>query len=96
MNDGQIKVSFGELGNAASSIGAQAGQVQQQLDDLKARLQPIVNLWEGAASGAYMEKQAQWDQAAADLQQVLSSIGVAVQQATEAYEAAERQNISRW
>ncbi|MFI9814803.1 WXG100 family type VII secretion target [Saccharothrix variisporea] len=95
MND-HIKVSFAELGNAAGSISSQAGQVEQQLEDLKSRLQPIINLWEGAASEAYMEKQRAWDTAAADLQSVLASIGVAVQQATEAYQAAEQQNLKRW
>ncbi|CAL9673358.1 ESAT-6-like protein EsxA [Actinosynnema sp. ALI-1.44] len=96
MNDGQIKVSFGELANAASSITSQASQVQQQLDDLKQRIQPVVALWEGGASSAYQEAQGKWDAAAADLQQVLSSIGVAVQQATEAYESAEKTNMNRW
>lgn len=95
MND-RIEVSFGELANAASSISSQASQVQQQLDDLKQRLAPVIAQWDGAASGSYQEAQAKWDNSAADLQSVLASIGVAVQQATEAYEAAERTNQNRW
>ncbi|MEU7525829.1 WXG100 family type VII secretion target [Saccharothrix sp. NPDC042600] len=95
MND-RIEVSFGELASAASSISSQANQVQQQLEDLKTRLAPVIAQWDGGASESYQAAQAQWDQSANDLQSVLASIGVAVQQATEAYEAAERTNQNRW
>jgi early secretory antigenic target protein ESAT-6 len=95
-DSGQVKVHFAELQNAASSISSSAQQVQQQLDDLKAQVSKVTASYEGAAKEAYDEKQRAWDAAAADLQAVLSSIGIAVRDAAEAYQSAEQSNVSRW
>jgi early secretory antigenic target protein ESAT-6 len=96
MNDGPIKVSFGELSSAASDITGQANTIQSQLDELKQRLAPMIAQWEGAASGSYQDAQRRWDTAAEDLQRVLASVGTAVAQASDAYAQAEQQNASRW
>ncbi|HEV7648036.1 MAG TPA: WXG100 family type VII secretion target [Actinophytocola sp.] len=96
MPDGQIKVTFGGLEAAAGNISSQASKVQGSLDDLKQYLQPLVAGWTGSASDEYQAHQAKWDQAAADLQQVLAAIGTAVQRAAEDYRSGERANASRW
>ncbi|GGP58321.1 WXG100 family type VII secretion target [Saccharothrix coeruleofusca] len=95
MND-QIKVDFAQLSGAAGDISGHAAKVQSELDELKSRIAPVVAQWEGASSGSYQEAQAKWDTSAADLQQVLASIGSAVAAATEAYQAAEQKNTNRW
>lgn len=95
MPDG-ITVSFGSLEAAAGSISSAASKVQGSLDDLKSYLQPLVASWTGSASEQYNAHQAKWDQAAADLQQVLAAIGTAVQRATEDYQQGERLNANRW
>ncbi len=95
MND-EIKIDFGALGSAAGDISGQASQVQQQLDDLKARIDPVIAQWQGGTSEAYQAVQRQWDTSAADLQQVLAAIGTAVASANDAYSAAEQKNTSRW
>jgi 6 kDa early secretory antigenic target len=96
MPDGQIKVSFGGLQAAAGNISSQASKVQGSLDDLKSYLAPLVAGWTGNASEQYQAHQKQWDTAAADLQQVLAAIGVAVQRAAEDYADGERANAARW
>ncbi|HEY0450506.1 WXG100 family type VII secretion target [Actinophytocola sp.] len=96
MPEGGIKVSFGSLQAAAGNISTQAAKVQSSLDDLKSYLQPLVSTWTGGASEAYNSHQSQWDQAAADLQQVLAAIGTAVQRAAEDYMDGERTNTNRW
>jgi len=96
MTGGEVKVSFGELASAAGSISSSAQQVQQQLEDLKQQVVRVMGSYEGAAAEAYQQKQAQWDRSAADLQAVLSSIGIAVRDAGEAYQAAEKSNEGRW
>jgi early secretory antigenic target protein ESAT-6 len=95
MPDG-IKVTFGGLEAAAGNISTQAGKVQNSLDDLKQFLQPLVSTWTGTASEEYNAHQLKWDQAAADLQQVLAAIGTAVQRAAEDYRDGERNNAARW
>lgn len=95
MSDG-VRVHFAELSNAASSISSSAQQIQQQLDDLKSDVQKVTASYEGAAKEAYEAKQREWDASAADLQAVLSSIGIAVRDAAEAYQTAENSNANRW
>ncbi|MCG8921145.1 WXG100 family type VII secretion target [Lentzea sp. CC55] len=96
MSTGQVKVNFAELAGAASSITSAAQQVQQQLEDLKGQVVKVMAGYEGGAAEAYQAAQQQWDRSAADLQAVLSSIGIAVRDAGEAYNAAESANARRW
>ncbi|WP_330272364.1 WXG100 family type VII secretion target [Lentzea sp. NBC_00516] len=93
---GPIRVTFAEVANAASSISSSAKSVDQQLDDLRTKVTSTLSGYEGDAATQYQAAQEKWDKAAADLQAVLAAIGVAVQQAGEAYETSERQNAARW
>lgn len=91
-----IKVDFGALSSAAGDIGGQASKIQSELDNLKARLAPVIAQWDGGASENYQAAQRAWDESAAGLQQVLAQISTAVAAATEAYQAAEMKNAGRW
>jgi len=91
-----IKVSFAGLSQGAADIGRSASMIQSHLDQLKKDLQPLVQDWTGSASEAYQHHQGEWDKAAADLQQVLASIGTAVSRAGEDYADGERTNTNRW
>ncbi|MGW5053248.1 WXG100 family type VII secretion target [Actinokineospora sp. NPDC004072] len=93
---GEIKVNFEEVAAASQSLNSTAGQLEGLLQDLKSRLAPIGASYTGAASEAWQQKQAEWDRAYDDLKQVLSSIGAAVGQAGENYQATEQANASRW
>ena len=72
------------------------GSVNGSLADLKSYLQPMVSTWSGTASEAYNAKQAQWDQAANDLNEVLSAIGRALGAANEGFQQTEHSNASRF
>lgn len=96
MPNDAIKVTFGELENAASSISGNASQIEQQLGDLKRYLQPLVSSWQGDAMEQYQQLQGKWDKSAADLQQVLASIGTAVQNAAQHYQEGENANKARF
>jgi WXG100 family type VII secretion target len=96
MATGQILVTFGALSQAQADIQSVSNNLNQELGDLKAYLAPMVSTWTGAASSEYQAKQAQWDSAAAELNQILSRIGVAVGQALANYETTEKTNQSMW
>ena len=51
---------------------ATVASMNSQLQDLKSYLAPMVATWEGQAAQNYNAKQAQWDQAANDLNEVLA------------------------
>ncbi|MGW6449694.1 WXG100 family type VII secretion target [Lentzea sp. NPDC055074] len=91
-----IKVSFPELMNASSQISSAERKITGELEALEGRVRSVLAGYTGASSEAYNAAQDAWDKAATDLAQVLSSIGVAVQQAAEAYQAGEQKNANRW
>jgi early secretory antigenic target protein ESAT-6 len=91
-----IKVSFAGLAQGAADIGRSASMIESHLEQLKRDLQPLVNTWTGEAKENYDAHQAKWNQAAADLKQVLSAIGTAVGRAGEDYADGERNNAARW
>ena len=91
-----IKVEFGALASASSQISSAYNKISGELETLEGRVKKVLAGYDGESSEAYHVAQGQWDQAAADLAQVLSSIGVAVQQAGEAYQQGEQKNAARW
>lgn len=96
MAGGEVLVTFGEISNAQQSVANTSRNVGQQLDDLKSFLQPLVATWTGQAAEDYQFKQAQWDRSAAELNQVLSQVGVALGTANDNYQQAEQSNAARW
>jgi 6 kDa early secretory antigenic target len=93
---GQIKASFAEISQAASTIANSSKTIDQLNDDLRAKVTSTLAGWEGGAGEAYQAAQKAWDASSDDLNRVLAAIGVAVQQASEAYQQAEQQNTNRW
>ncbi len=92
----EIRVTFGELSVAQQNVGATAQRITSQLADLRRFLAPMTATWEGQAAQDYQARQQQWDTAAADLNAVLTQIGVALGAANDNYQAVERINAARW
>jgi 6 kDa early secretory antigenic target len=92
----EIKVNFAAVATANTDVLGTAGRINSQLEDLKRYLAPLTNGWTGQASEDYHAKQRQWDTAAADLNQVLATIGRTLGSAHEGYVAAENANASRF
>jgi WXG100 family type VII secretion target len=92
----EILVTFSELESARSSIQATWTNINREMQDLKRYLQPMVDTWTGDASIAYQAHQAKWDRSAADLNQVLNQIAIALGTSNENYQAGEAANRARW
>jgi WXG100 family type VII secretion target len=92
----EIKVTFGEMAAAQQNVAGTAQRMNAQLEDLRRSLAPMVATWTGQAAEDYQVKQRQWDTSAADLNQVLTQIGVALGRANEGYQQVEQSNASRW
>jgi early secretory antigenic target protein ESAT-6 len=91
-----IKVTFGSITDAASSVRSTAGNVQGQLDELRAHVARVAQTWDGAAQQSYQARQAEWDRTAADLHTVLGQIASALETAAENYQATENKNAGIW
>ena len=96
MADGHILVTFGAVSEAAADTDAIAGQIEQQLSDLKGYLAPMVATWSGQASSDYQALQTRWDTSATDLNAVLRQIAGALRTAHGNYTQAESKNPSIW
>jgi len=96
MAEAQVVVSAQALNEGASDTDAIAGQIDQQLGDLKGYLAPLVSSWEGEASSDWQALQQKWNTSAEDLHAVLQQIAGALRTASENYSAGERANASMW
>src|SRR4051812_29570417 len=92
----EIKVTFGQLQATQEHTQQTVSSMNTQLQDLKSYLAPMVSTWQGSAAENYNAKQAQWDQAANDLNEVLAAIGRALGSVNEGYQQTESQNASRF
>lgn len=91
-----IKYQFGAIQAAAGDINATSGRINGLLDDLKSQLQPMVSSWEGDSASAYAAAQAKWDQAAAELNVILSTISRTVQQGNDRMSDVNRMAAASW
>lgn len=96
MSSGEIKVAFESLQAGQAGIQRTYSALVGTLEELENKLKPMISTWTGAAQEAYMTCKGEWDTAAANLSQVLNSIGQAVGQAHDNYQAAEQAARSNW
>jgi WXG100 family type VII secretion target len=92
----EIHVQFAALETGQQAISERYRQLEAALSDLERDLAPMVSSWTGAAQQAYLANKRTWENAAAELAQVLQAISVAVGQAHDSYVAAERTAYSMW
>ena len=95
-NDGRMIVTFAAINEAAMDADSIAGQITQQLGDLKSYLAPLLATWSGQASSDFQALQTKWDASAGDLNQVLRQIAQALRTAGDNYQTTERTNSSIW
>jgi WXG100 family type VII secretion target len=67
-----------------------------EVSSLESQLQGNLSEWIGSAQQAYHEAQAQWNAAMADMQQVLSQLGMVIGTANSNYQSAEAANTGLW
>ncbi|MBR7839387.1 WXG100 family type VII secretion target [Actinospica durhamensis] len=96
MASGTVHVAFGDMEDAAASVGAANRAVQSELDDLYRMLAPIIANWTGEASASFQYQHRVWTQAAEDLNSVLSHIVALLEDSHSAYRQAEADAASLW
>ncbi|WP_020574946.1 WXG100 family type VII secretion target [Actinopolymorpha alba] len=68
--------------------------VEDETNDLESSLEGKLAEWEGDAKQAYWDAKAQWEQAIAELNQVLDQLGAAIGNVHENYTSTEKANES--
>lgn len=93
---GELLVHAETLSSASQNVASAYNELNSKLHDLRTLLQPLTQTWSGQAAADYQERQRQWDQAQADLNEVLQQIGKVLEIAQQQYGDAERANIDVW
>ena len=91
-----IKYDFGQIGNTAQDIRSPAANINGQLNELKEVIRPMTQTWEGEAATSYMAHQAKWDQAAADLNEILNQIANTVEDGNNTMHAVNNAAANSW
>ncbi|HYW23049.1 MAG TPA: WXG100 family type VII secretion target [Terriglobales bacterium] len=94
--EGQVIVDAQALDEGASDADTVAGQIEQQLGDLRGYLAPLVANWTGEASSDYQALQQRWNTSADDLNAVLREIAGALRTASQNYVSGESRNAAMW
>lgn len=92
----QIKYDFAQIAGTAEDMRASASRINGDLAELKQMLQPMAQTWEGTAAAAYQAHQAKWDQAAADLNQILNQIANTVEDGNTTMLAVNNAAANSW
>lgn len=66
------------------------------LDELKAQIAPLQQLWTREAADAYQAEQLRWHQAATALNQILVNLGDAVSDGAQEVASADRRAAGVW
>lgn len=88
-----------ELEFAGGQMSTTATTVEGQLNDLKAKLMPLQDYWQGPAQSYYEELQAEWNVAAEGLfgpGGVLGEIAAALNLSWNNYTDCEWANVRTW
>jgi 6 kDa early secretory antigenic target len=94
--EGQVIVDARALDEGACDADMVAGQIEQQLSDLRGYLAPLVSSWTGEASSDYQALQQRWNTSADDLNAVLREIAGALRTASQNYVGGESRSASMW
>ncbi len=94
MSADEILVTFPAIVAAQADVAKTHQNLNQQLDDLKAFLAPMVATWTGSAATNYQAKQQAWDTAAADINVILALISQRLGQANESFGHIEQINTN--
>lgn len=93
-DDSLIRVQYGTLEQATGDVQSAVNFMNQQLDALKQYLRDLKQLWQGEGGSFYKAEQRKWDQAAADLNQVLAMVPPAIREAEQIYSNTDRVQVA--
>jgi WXG100 family type VII secretion target len=95
--DHVLSYNFDEIEyTVRQEIHATSARLNAALDDLRAQIAPLQQLWTRQAAEAYRVEQARWEQAAAGLNEILFSLGNAVRDGADDVAATDRSAANAW
>ena len=93
-NSDGLSVTYDGLDFAATKIGNEAKQLEQDLQELRALVVKSQQYWEGDAQGTFNEKLHKWDKEANDIHTALTGIGHVVHTSGGTYMEGDKKAAS--
>ncbi|BCO37508.1 WXG100 family type VII secretion target [Mycobacterium heckeshornense] len=95
--DPVLSYNFAEIEyGVRQEIHTTAGRFNAALEDLRAQIAPLQELWTREAAAAYRVEQLRWQQAASALNEILVDLGNAVRDGADDVASADRRAASVW
>ena len=77
-------------------IHSTSSRLNAALDELRAQIAPLQQVWTREAAEAYRVEQTRWEQAAAALNEILVNLGNAVRDGSDEVAATDRSAANAW
>ena len=95
--DHVLSYNFDEIEyTVRQDIHATSARLNAALDDLRAQIAPLQQVWTREAAEAYRVEQTRWEQAATALNEILFSLGDAVRDGADDVAATDRTAANAW
>lgn len=95
--DHVLSYNFDEIEyTVRQEIHATSARLNGALEDLRAQIAPLQEVWTRQAADAYRLEQTRWERAAAVLNEILFSLGNAVRDGADDIAATDRSAAGAW
>jgi WXG100 family type VII secretion target len=95
--DPSLSYNFAEIEfSVRQEIHSTSARLNSALDDLRAQITPLRQIWTREAAEAYQLEQSQWDASAAALNDILFRLGNSVRDGADDVAATDRRAASAW
>ena len=92
-----LSYNFNEIEfSVRQDIHATSARLNGAVEDLRAQIAPLQQIWTRKAAEAYQHEQAKWNQAVAALNDILFRLGNAVRDGADDVAATDRRAASAW
>jgi 6 kDa early secretory antigenic target len=90
------RVMFGQLDQSRADFAGTYSSLQDTISTLDTQLRTNLAEWDGSAQQAYYAAKTVWDNAMADMANVLNQLGLVIGVADTNYTSAEAANTQLW
>ncbi|MDX1875575.1 WXG100 family type VII secretion target [Mycolicibacterium sp. 120266] len=95
--DSTLSYNFDEIEySVRQDIHTTSARLSAALEDLRAQIAPLQQIWTRQAAEAYRDEQLRWDHSASALQDILFRLGNAVRAGADEIAATDRQAANAW
>lgn len=89
-------VKTAEVQRLSGDMITHANKISNALDGLESKVSQLLGQWSGEAQANYHDAQKKWDKAAAEMQQILTTIGTKTAEIANTYDAGDKRSAGRF